>query len=109
MISRTEYSPFGDWWWTVDRLIIAAICALMLGGLVLSLAASPPVAVRMEKDPFFFVNRQLMHLIPAMVVLLVTSLLTPRQLRKISLVVFAVSFLLVVATVLYGAEVKGAR
>jgi cell division protein FtsW len=109
MHSRTEYSPLGDWWWTVDRLILAAIAVLMLGGLVLSLAASPPVAVRMEKDPFFFVNRQVLHLLPAVLVLLATSLLAPRQIRKLSLIVFIVSLVLVAATVLYGAEVKGAR
>ena len=35
MISRMERSPFGDWWWTVDRLLLAALGALMLGGVVL--------------------------------------------------------------------------
>ena len=31
--------------------------ALMLGGIVLSLAASPPVAARLGLEPFYFVNR----------------------------------------------------
>jgi cell division protein FtsW len=109
MASRTEYSPLGDWWWTVDRLILAAIAVLMLAGLVLSLAASPPVALRMERDPFFFVNRQVMYLIPAVAILLGTSLLSLRQIRRLSMLVFVVSLVLVAATLLYGAEVKGAR
>jgi cell division protein FtsW len=109
MASRTEYSPLGDWWWTVDRLILAAIAVLMLAGLVLSLAASPPVALRMQKDPFFFVNRQVMYLIPAVLVLLATSLLSLQQIRRLSMLVFVASLVLVVATILYGAELKGAR
>ena len=109
MASRTEYSPLGDWWWTVDRLILAALAVLMLGGLVLSLAASPPVAVRMDRDPFYFVNRQVLFLIPAVLVLLATSLLSPRQIRRLALAVFVVSLALVAATLLFGAEVKGAR
>ncbi len=109
MTSRTEYSPLGDWWWTVDRLILAAIAALMLAGLVLSLAASPPVALRMERDPFYFVNRQVMYLIPAVAILLGTSLLSLRQIRRLSMMVFVVSLVLVAATMVYGAEVKGAR
>ncbi|MGB9269787.1 MAG: cell division protein FtsW, partial [Pseudolabrys sp.] len=38
MISRAQHTPFGEWWWTVDRLTLAAIGALMLAGVVLSLA-----------------------------------------------------------------------
>ena len=44
MITRAHRTPFGEWWWTVDKLTLAAIGALMLAGVVLSLAASPPVA-----------------------------------------------------------------
>ena len=46
MVSRVERTPFADWWRTIDRLTLAALIVLMLAGLVLSLAASPPVAAR---------------------------------------------------------------
>ena len=52
MLSRAQRTPFGEWWWTVDRLMLAAVGALMLAGVVLSLAASPPVAERLKLDPF---------------------------------------------------------
>ena len=38
MVSRTVRTPFGDWWWTVDRAVLAAMFGLMLGGIILSLA-----------------------------------------------------------------------
>ncbi|HWL03462.1 MAG TPA: putative lipid II flippase FtsW [Xanthobacteraceae bacterium] len=109
MASRAERTPFADWWWTVDRLLLAALIALMLAGIVLSLAASPPVAARIGVDPFHFVNRHVLYLIPALIVLIGTSFLTPRQIRRLALIVFAVSLLMVMATMVIGAEVKGAR
>src|ERR1700723_355865 len=109
MASRAQPTAFSEWWRTVDRLTLAALGALMLGGIVLCLAASPPVAARIGLDPFHFVNRQIFFLIPAIAVMLVTSFLSPHDIRKVALVVFTVSLLLMAATPYFGAEIKGAR
>jgi cell division protein FtsW len=109
MVSRVERTPFAAWWWTVDRLTLAALIALMLVGIVLSLAASPPVAARLGLGPFYFVNRHILFLIPALAVLLATSMLSPRNVRRVALIVFIVSLIMVAATLVFGAEVKGAR
>jgi len=109
MASRAQPTLFGEWWWTVDRLTLAALGALMLAGIVLCLAASPPVAARIGLDPFHFVNRQIFFLIPAGAVLIATSFLSPRDIRKVALIVFVVSLVLVAATPFFGAEIKGAR
>ncbi len=109
MVSRAQRTPFGDWWWTIDRPVLAALAALMLGGILLSLAASPPVAARLNLDPFHFVNRHVIYLVPAAIVLLVASMLSPRQIRRVALGVFAVSLVLVALTSVFGAEIKGAR
>ncbi len=109
MLSRAQRTPFGEWWWTVDRLTLAAIGTLMLAGVVLSLAASPPVAGRLGLDPFYFVNRHIFFLFPTVAVLLAVSFLTPRQIRRLSLIVFAVSLIMVAATPMFGQEIKGAK
>jgi cell division protein FtsW len=109
MVSRTFRSPLASWWRTVDRLMLAALLAVMLAGIVLSLAASPPVAARLGLDPFYFVNRHVLYLVPALVVMVATSFLSPRQIRRVALVVFVVSLTMVIATLFYGAEIKGAR
>jgi cell division protein FtsW len=109
MRSRATRTPFGEWWWTVDRLLLAALAALMLAGIVLSLAASPPVATRLGLEPFYFVHRQILLMAPAIVVLLATSALAPRTIRRVCLIVFAVSFVLALATLHFGSEIKGAR
>ena len=109
MVSRAYRTPFGEWWWTVDRLTLGAIGALMLTGVVLSLAASPPVAGRLGLDPVFFVNRHILYLFPAIAIMLAVSFLSPHQIRRLSFVVFAVSIVMVAATPFYGVEIKGAR
>jgi cell division protein FtsW len=109
MLARDQRTPFSDWWWTVDKLLLAAIAALMLAGVILSLAASPPVATRIGLDPFHFFNRHVMFLVPSVIVLIGVSFLTPRQIRRTAVIVFAVSIVLIVATLLIGPEVKGSR
>jgi cell division protein FtsW len=109
MISRAQRTLYSEWWWTVDRLMIGAVLTLMLIGIVLLLAASPPVAIRLGLDPFYFVHRQALFLLPALVVLFATSSLSPRQVRRVALAVFLVSLALVAATLFVGPEIKGAR
>ncbi|MDB5503316.1 MAG: cell cycle protein [Tardiphaga sp.] len=109
MISREQRTPLSEWWWTVDRLLLAAIIALMLAGIILSLAASPPVATRIGLDPFHFFNRHVLFLVPSFIVLIGVSFLSPRQIRRSALLVFAISIVLIVATLLIGPEVKGAK
>src|ERR1700691_2943554 len=109
MGSRAQRTVLSEWWWTVDRLTLAALVALVLGGFILWLAASPPVAARIGVDPFHFVDRQVLFLIPAAVVLIATSFLSPREIRQVSIVVFAVSLVLGALTPYFGAEIKGAR
>src|ERR1700739_4283296 len=109
MLSREQRNPLSEWWWTVDRLQLAAILALILGGLILSLAASPPVATRIGLDPFHFFNRHVLFLLPSFIVLIGVSFMSPRYIRRTALIVFAVSIALIVATLVLGPEVKGSR
>jgi cell division protein FtsW len=109
MLARDQRTPFSDWWWTIDKPLLAAVIALMFGGVILSLAASPPVATRIGLDPFHFFSRHVMFLLPSFIVLITVSFLSPRQIRRAALVVFFVSIALIVMTLLIGPEVKGSR
>ncbi len=109
MISRAERSYIGDWWWTIDRLLLGAFGLLMVLGMVLTMAGSPPVAERLGLQTFHFVHRQFLYLIPAAVLALVTSFLSPRHVRRAALLVFLASMALIIAALLFGHEVKGSR
>jgi len=107
--SRTDTSILGRWWWTVDRWTLAALILISAIGIILTMAASPAVAERMHLDPFFFSRRQAIYLPLALAVLLLTSLLSPKGVRRTAVVVFIGAFILTVATLFVGEEIKGAR
>jgi cell division protein FtsW len=109
MVSRADRSRFAEWWWTVDKVLLAGFIGLMLGGVILSLAGSPAVAERLGYDSFHFVKRHLLFFFPALAVMIATSFLTPRQVRRVALIVFVISVLAMLATLFIGIEVKGAR
>ena len=109
MISRAQRTPFSDWAWTIDRWLLAAIALLIVSGLVFAMAGSPPVAERLHLATFHFVNRQVAYLLPALAVMLGASLLSPRHVRRAALIIFIISLALVIATLFFGQEVKGAR
>lgn len=109
MLSREERTPFTEWWWTVDKPLLGAILVLMLTGVILSLAASPPVATRIGLDPFHFFSRHVMFLAPSFMVLVGVSFLSPRSIRRSALIIFTISITLIVVTLAIGPEVKGSR
>ncbi|MCM5556954.1 FtsW/RodA/SpoVE family cell cycle protein [Pleomorphomonas sp. JP5] len=110
MVSRAERNPVADWWFTVDKLLLIAFLALIFGGIVLSLAASPAVAERIGiADSYYFVKRQAMFAFPAIVTLIGVSFLNPKQIRRAALAGFVVCVMLLVLTLLIGPEVKGSR
>ncbi|WP_230530984.1 putative lipid II flippase FtsW [Microvirga roseola] len=109
MVSRAERSPFSDWWWTVDRLLLAALAILMLSGLVFLMAGGPPVAERLGLSTFHFVNRQVLFLVPAACLMLTVSFLSLRHLRRLALLVYAGGMVLILLAFQYGPEIKGAH
>ena len=109
MTSRVKRGLISDWWWGVDRWFLAAFLTLLVLGVVLSFAASPPVAERIGLEPFHFVKRHAAFLVPSALVMFGCSLLTPRGVRRASLIILAVSLVLMVAALFFGTEIKGAR
>ncbi len=109
MVSRAEPSFSGRWWWSVDRVILGALITLMVSGVVLLMAGGPPVAERLGLSTFHFVNRQAVYLLAALAIVLSVSFMSPRQVRRAALLIFAASLAMVVATLYLGVEVKGAR
>lgn len=107
-LTRTDTSIVGRWWWTVDRWTLLAMALLIAAGAVLTLAASPAVAERIGLEPFHFARRQLLFLIPATTVMLIVSLASPTTIRRLAVIGFLVALAMLAATLMVGAEIKGA-
>ncbi|MGD8808349.1 MAG: putative lipid II flippase FtsW [Gammaproteobacteria bacterium] len=108
-LTRSDTSVLSRWWWTVDKWSLVLLCTLCGVGLVLTSAASPAVAERLDLPPMHFVLRQALFVPPALAVLFMTSMLTPKQVRRLAVVVFGISVALLVLTLVAGHEIKGAR
>ncbi|WEZ85149.1 putative lipid II flippase FtsW [Rhizobium sp. 32-5/1] len=109
MVSRAERGPVADWFWTIDRVFLATFVLLMGIGFMLSFAASPAVAERLNLDSFHFVKRHAAFLLPSLAVMIGISFLTPRQVRRAAMILLLVSLAMMVLALFFGQEVKGSR
>ena len=107
--ARIDQSQVARWWWTVDRWSLAALGMLIGFGVVMSLAASPPVAERIGYDGLHFVRRHLAMLPLALGLMFAVSLQPPRTIRRIAVIGFGISLVLLALTFVIGVEIKGAR
>ncbi len=107
--SRTDTSLLSRWWWTVDRTSLIAILSLMGLGLMLILAASPAISARHDLAPNHFIYRQLWFVGPALIVLVACSLLDADKIRRWALPALGICFLLLLSTLVLGANTNGAR
>ena len=106
--SRTDSSILGRWWWTLDRWALLVLTLLFAVGAILTVAASPGAAARIGLEPFFFVRHQFAFMLPALLILLAVSMLSPRGIRRIAVLVLGAGIILVAATNFSGIEIKGA-
>ncbi|MFC7735292.1 FtsW/RodA/SpoVE family cell cycle protein [Roseomonas sp. GCM10028921] len=109
-LSRADTSTLGRWWWSVDRWTLAALLTLAFLGYIMVLAAAPAVAERIgASSRNLFFAKQVFFLLGASAVMAGVSLLSPRGIRRLALLGFVGALVLTAATLVIGAEVKGAR
>ncbi len=97
------------WWRTLDKLTLGCILGLFGIGLLLGLAASPPLAERNGMAPFHYVQKQTMFGVVALAVMLVTSMLSTATVRRIAVVGFGMTFVALALLPIFGTDYgKGA-
>ena len=107
--SREDQSILGTWWFTVDRAMLTAILLLMIFGVLMSLAASPLMAAKLGYDPYFFVKRHVIFIIPSVFLFFLVSVLSPLAMRKLSLILLVASVILLIFVLLGDVEINGSR
>ena len=106
--TRADTSLLGRWWWTIDRWTLFAIGGLMALGIVLMLSASPAAGGRIGLGGFDLAQRQVVFLPIAAALLLSTSLLSARAVRRLAVFGLLAGAVLLVLTLFVGTEIKGA-
>ncbi|SHJ79412.1 cell division protein FtsW [Palleronia salina] len=80
------------WWSTLDKWSLGCVLMLFGVGLLLGLASSPPLAARNGFEPFHYVERQVIFGGAALVTLLVTTMMSPKLVRRLGVLGFIVTF-----------------
>lgn len=108
-LDRTNNSFVGRWWWTVDHVLLAALFVLVCLGFVMVAAGSPPVAHRLNLPTFYFVHRHQIFLTVGFALMIIVSMLSPTSVRRIAVIGFAGSLVLMLLVPFIGVETKGAH
>jgi cell division protein FtsW len=108
-IERTDRSHFAGWWYTFDRPLVLAILVIAAAGIVVSLAASPAVALKRGLSTFYFFERHVAFVTLALAAMLLVSMLPPRLVRRLALLLMLGTFAALIAALVIGPEIKGAR
>jgi cell division protein FtsW len=97
------------WWRTIDKWSMSCVLLLMGIGLLLGLAASPPLAERNGFGPFHYVERQAVFGVAALGAMLVTSMLGPMLVRRLAVLGFLAALVALALLPVFGTDFgKGA-
>ncbi len=100
---------FSRWWRTVDRWVLAAIVILFMIGILLGMAASPPLAARHGLGTFHFVGRQGFFGALALLVMVLVSMQEPQRIKRWAVICFLLSFVALILLPVFGTNFgKGA-
>lgn len=97
------------WWRTLDKLTVSCILILFGIGLLLGFAASPPLAEKNGFQPFHYVERQAFFGGLALLVMFVTSMMSPQLVRRLAVIGFVCALIAVLGLPFFGTDFgKGA-
>ncbi len=97
------------WWRTLDVWALSCILMLFGVGMLLGLAASPPLAAKNGFEPFHYVQRQAVFGSLAMIAMMLTSMMTPTMVRRLAVLGFMAAFVGLIFLPFFGTDFgKGA-
>jgi cell division protein FtsW len=109
-MNRADRSGFAAWWFSVDRVALSLILALIGIGLLLAFAASPAISGGPgTAGDFRYALRQLTYAMMAICILMGASTLSLRQIKIVAAVVFAGALIGSFLVLFIGDEMLGAR
>lgn len=109
LIKRSDRGALARWWFTVDKALLSSVMLLMAIGVLVSMAASPPVAERIGLAPFHFFKSQVVFLLMGFVGLLTVSFFNTDYIRRFGFMAFVGGLILMAAALKFGPEIKGAH
>lgn len=97
------------WWRTIDRWTLSCVFMLFGIGILLGLAASPPLAEKNNLPYFYFVQRQVFFGFIALSVMIFVTMMDPHKVRRLGVLGFLAAFVALALLPFFGTDFgKGA-
>lgn len=106
--SRNSRNIIGNWWWTIDKVLLLCTTLIILIGIFLNFSSSPAVAQRIGFGSFHFVKRQLLFLPIAYGLMIFLSMQKLKTIRRVAILGYIAAIALLILTIFMGYETKGA-
>ena len=108
--SSLIYKLYYAWWKNIDKTIFLLILFLFSLGLFFSLVSTSLMASdKLDTNNYFFFFKHLVYICIGLVVLIFFSSLNQKNLFKLSIYLFFISFFLLFLVPILGTEVKGSK
>ncbi|CUX79795.1 MAG: cell division protein FtsW [Roseibaca calidilacus] len=106
---RVEDPILPRWWRTIDKMTLTSVLLLMAVGILLGMAASPPLAQRNGVEPFYYVERQVLFGGLGIIAMLLISMASPERIRRLATIGFLLTLTSLILLPFFGTDFgKGA-
>ena len=109
LFDRNHLNFIKKWWLDIDKVNFLIVLGILVFGLMMTASSSPAVAKKINVDKFFFVKKQLVFAMVAMILLVVISFLDQERIKTICAFGLFISMGLLVMVLIFGSEAKGAK
>tara|TARA_B100000073_G_scaffold340574_1_gene340601 strand:+ start:1218 stop:2336 length:1119 start_codon:yes stop_codon:yes gene_type:complete len=111
MISKINiYENYYSWWKNIDKTILFLIISFFVAGLFFSLVSTSLIASdRLDTNSYYFFIKHFIFILLGLFIMFVFSVIEENYLIKISLLLFIISFLLLLMVPIIGVEIKGSQ
>ena len=109
MLKRSNANFLSLIWWRTDRLLLGLIALISVVGLSLLSVASPVVAKKIGFNDFYFVKKQMIHMLLGIITMLGIVVLNKKGRINLINIGMVISCLLLLSTLFVGSNYKGAK
>ncbi|MDR1477270.1 MAG: FtsW/RodA/SpoVE family cell cycle protein, partial [Rickettsiales bacterium] len=108
MLARTDESLLAKWWFGLDKQVFLETLFLIVVGSMMIFSASPYSATRINLGEYAYIKKYLAYFALGLCTLFASSLLDARQIRRLSILMFAIFAAFLIMT-MFEPAIKGSR
>jgi cell division protein FtsW len=109
IFDRRHLNFVKKWWLDIDKVNFVIVLGIIIFGLMMTASSGSAVAKRINVDKFFFLKKQILFAMMAMVLLVIISFLDQEKIKILALFGLGGAIVLLVFVLAFGAEAKGAK